>query len=510
MPNDYRENKKLKEYFEYYINQMSVGDIYKPILVEIMMRRSHEFDLSPSEICKDLTSLINNITSISVGPMPDDCKRAAGIYSYAKREIVLSKDYLKNAKTDDDFEILFEILTHEVNHALEREPGGNSKLSQYKDGQLKLYSSLEEAIVEKASDRCVFSREWKEDYAPFFHQNEFGYSDITYVADLIEAAYGVAEKAFLRNAIQGRDKLCEFLSGISGEPIGDTEFFIEMMEINYSRLHRTLYNSDLKGKALQTEVQDVTIALLKQTSYKLNSNLKLQQTKTPEDIENAEMMLDCYRYGFDKMQLVAKNVANGLENKFASKGLAEHILRSTSNLREKNSMTINAMTQIINRRDEIPKQDFEAMMFALKKDAVPPMSYVFERNQIGLEAPDFLPLGDEFLSYRKTDFESTQWENSGIIEQLKAVQDLHRNDEKQSLGLRIKNAYENMKQRFLAIFNKQKILPSGQECQAIETSDIWTLSPEELESFNIGANEVITNAGHQKDGNKNEREEIDY
>ncbi len=489
MSKDYRKNKKLNEYFEFYIKQMGIDEKFTPLLVDVMLRRTIEFDLNPNEIAQEMTSLMNNLTAIEIGKMPKNCENAAGIYSYADKKIVISEDYVRNAKSVNDFEILYEIFTHETYHALARNQYGQSKISTNHAIDGSTYMSLEEAIVEKAADRCIFSRKWSEDYSPFFHQNEFGYSDITYITDVIEAAYGVSEKAFLRNALKGRENLCNFLSSISGEKIEETKYFLNSIEVNYSRLHKALYDKDLKGSELEREVKDSTAALLNLAYYKLNSNLKKIDTRS-ENCENAKIKLDEYKYGFDKMQLVVKHATNGFDKRFKNNAVSEYVRGEIANKAKENSCMINTMSELLENRKNMPTTTFNTMMFFLKQGRANAIKDMYKKNNISLEPLEFIPLKDEFLAYRKNDFEETEWDNSFIINQIIQMKYQFEN-EHPTLKSRIKKGFGAIKD---LLFNKkQKLLPEGTNPIISKSNgEFAALTPEELQNFRKGEKETIT------------------
>ena len=71
------ENKKFnkipsKKYFEKRINKMDVDESLKPILVDILMRRSSEYELNKKEIKQDINRLINNVDEIIVTDNPNE------------------------------------------------------------------------------------------------------------------------------------------------------------------------------------------------------------------------------------------------------------------------------------------------------------------------------------------------------------------------------------------------------------------------------------------------------
>ena len=56
---------------------------------------------------------------------------------------------------------------------------GNDRLASKNSYTDESNTSLEEVIVEKAADRCVYPR--KDNTAPYYHQNKLGYNYITFI-----------------------------------------------------------------------------------------------------------------------------------------------------------------------------------------------------------------------------------------------------------------------------------------------------------------------------------------
>ena len=125
----YEKNTRLKEYLEFYIEQMSVDEKYHPLLVDILMRRAYEFNLRPEEIQQDVSSLVNNLKTIRIGKMPEGYESAAGIYSSVDKEIVLEEGFVEKYTKSKDYQSLYEVLTHEIYHALSRDENGFDRLA---------------------------------------------------------------------------------------------------------------------------------------------------------------------------------------------------------------------------------------------------------------------------------------------------------------------------------------------------------------------------------------------
>ena len=150
------ENHKLKAYFKKYINTMDVDKRFKPYLVDILMRRAKQYDLSPEEIRTDVMTLIGSLDSIEIISANDPImENAWGLYAPDQRKIYLSDDCARNKNNSN--EMIYQTLAHEVYHALSCDPYTRAdRLSGYNRYTGQQNRSLLETIVEKASFKTVF------------------------------------------------------------------------------------------------------------------------------------------------------------------------------------------------------------------------------------------------------------------------------------------------------------------------------------------------------------------
>ncbi len=109
------ENRRLAAYARMRIATMPVSDIYKPLLVDIILRRAYEYELSDQEACSDIETLIRYVKKIEIFPLKAG---TLGVHEPATNTIKLSSEAFK--KNPINAEEIYETLTHEVYHALAR------------------------------------------------------------------------------------------------------------------------------------------------------------------------------------------------------------------------------------------------------------------------------------------------------------------------------------------------------------------------------------------------------
>ena len=98
MSNSYDTDTKLKSYFENYINQMNIDKRYTSVLVDIMMRRSYEYQLSPEEIRQDMIGLLKNLNEIFIDYMTKEYERSNGLYMSKEKKNYNSKKLFKTRR----------------------------------------------------------------------------------------------------------------------------------------------------------------------------------------------------------------------------------------------------------------------------------------------------------------------------------------------------------------------------------------------------------------------------
>lgn len=500
MENEY-DNKKLKKYFEANIRRMEINKEFKPLLVDIMMRRAIAFNLSLQEIYRDMLVLANNLTKIEVGQIPDDYEgNVTGLYYSNERKILISQEIVKKiiiSENMENYEEVYDTLMHEVFHALAMDENGNNTISTINRYTNEVYTSLEEAIVSKAVDRCMHGRRVKEEENfPFFHQNKGAYTDITYITDLLEATYGVSEKAFLRHAIQGKKNLAEFLSSVSGESIDESLGYIDKIETNYSILHKTLYESGFEGKELEDRVKDSLIAgflVSYWTMYRCIENLDVS------DLDTFGYRIERFKFGYNKMGELLRHVTKDFDYRFRNNNVSSYIFDLIKGTQEEGGLKLNIISEILKNKEKIPNEDLVKMLNFAKMERKEKKAFeeeeLFEKYGIELRAIGFVPLKKEsYFMYEDADFKSVRWNNSKIINMCGVFRPEY-------YKFKLNQFFENVKKIFKKcvpnVFGKnetkQKMFGIGKDSEEQTTSNstFGELSSEDLEKFNKGMNKML-------------------
>lgn len=389
------ENKKLKKYFEKYIQEVQVDDKYKPMLVDILLRRADTFDLSPEDIRQDVISLINNLESISVQKMPEGYEEAWGLYCPKEKEIIISDELFESQPEDE----IYQTITHEVYHALSKDEHGNDRIA----GGYNMFtghynSSLLEAIVEKSSYRAVFGNDKQNN--EYFNESARGYPNITFVVDLLEATYGVSEKQFLKNAIMGRERLAEFLASRSGETPQSAYMFLDSIEANYALLHHSLY--PFSGEKISEYQRNANISSALTGMYNLCEDKmaeRIGRTKmTVQSYDEVDNLNDELRYDHNKLAVIMENRLNYFSQYFDN-GIRQNVYNKVGQSRSNTLAKINDINSLIEATPNFSDEPNFLRAFSWAADGklaqLPPDTLAY--YGINLKLDSMLPMTQEIV-----------------------------------------------------------------------------------------------------------------
>ncbi len=238
----------LKRRIDKIVKRLPIDENFKPIIADIVLRRAAQFSRSHSELRADLDALVNNLERIRIVDREKMAiyNYALAVYCGADNEIQISADTLKESP-----ERIYQIIAHELFHVMMKNNLGIDKFDKY-NYILETRSNLyQELIAEKCSYRLTYPVNL--DYSGF-NSNVFGYEDISFVLDFIEATYGVNEQDILKHSLNGRYELARFLAKAGGEEIYEAEDFLDEIEVGGTLLLSTLYeDGDARTKRTKSK-----------------------------------------------------------------------------------------------------------------------------------------------------------------------------------------------------------------------------------------------------------------
>ena len=268
----------LKKKINKYVKKIPIDERFKPLISDIILRRSVQYNRNYRELKEDLEAIVNNLERVRVVDREKMSihNYAFAVYCGADKEILISSDTLKETP-----ERIYQILAHEMFHVMLKNNSGVDKFEKFNE-MLDMRSNLyQELIAEKGSYRLTYPVDM--DYTGF-NSNVFGYEDISFILDFIEAAYGVNEQDILTHSLNGRRELANFLATAGGEEIYEAEEFLDEMEVGGTLLLSTLYEDgdvSTKRQKSKDEVNENIIAAIE-------SMFSICQSKIEERLRNAE------------------------------------------------------------------------------------------------------------------------------------------------------------------------------------------------------------------------------
>ena len=247
------DNTMLRQYASRMVSGISVKDIYKPLLVDILLRRAKEYNISEAEFKKDTTTLIRCLSRIEIENPNIFTRGLSGYYRPPSKKIGISKKLFK--VQDINYDRIYEALTHEVYHVLATGPDGKDIMTSRNSINGEFNYALREEIVSSAASRVVYRRN-------DFMNNRIGYGKTKFSLDLIAATYGITEKEFLDIAIHGKERLkYDLAMGEHNKP-HKTELFLDAMELNLNRLYNIFYSGSSKSQNREKEIGEITDCLI--------------------------------------------------------------------------------------------------------------------------------------------------------------------------------------------------------------------------------------------------------
>lgn len=487
------ENKKLKKYFEKYVKEISVEDKFKPMIVDILLRRADTFNLSKDEIRQDVVSLVYNLDSIVVGQMPEGYETAWGLYTPWEKKVTIAESLMDGQQ---DKASVYQTITHEIYHALAKDENGNDRMAGYNTITGQYNSSLLEAIVEKSSYRAVFGNDRQENV--YYNKNARGYNDITFIVDILEATYGVSEKEFLKNGIMGREKLAEFLAEHSGETPESAYTFLDSIESNYALIHRSLYplpEQQLSPYQMSLNLENGLTGIYNLCESKMAERIanSRYEVTSYEDIDNLN---DELRYDHNKLTTIMKERLDYFSQKY-DHSLSKNVYDRVSVNRHNTLLKINGINSLVESAPNFSDETNFLNAFAWAADgklAQLPQE-VISYYGINLKLDYMLPMTQEIVdrAFYGEKF-GPQYDNSKIPKLFKKIKSNNKGIFKTGLD-KIKSLFFRKDQKLLSAGEIQM----SQDTQPLEINTIFPqLTKEEQEMYNNQVRQAVENLDKSK------------
>lgn len=389
------------------IENMHIDSIYKDIIVEALLRRAKQYEFSKRRINQDILNLKANLRKITIvnGDIKDH-ESSLAVYDSIEKEILIStKSFEENPK------VVFGIICHELYHVLYKNKKGIDSFDRKNElfmGYSKVY---EELFVEKASYRTVNKTD--RSYRGF-NKNAFGYDDIVFVLDMIEATYGVNEQELLSNAIEGRRALTKFLASKGNESYSDTEKFLEELEVGAALLFSTVYPKNSNMTDIRDDEHNVKNSL--ETLYnccaeKILCRLELYRNKSYREAVEMKNEIACCAIRLKNI-LLDRIVYFEKHDRY---NLYRDVKRNVSFLSNQLTQRLSDIEQIL---DEMCKSNKSEMLSLIEDAQYGDLTDERFMLKVGITRR-FKPCFNSSRRYEKTKSEPKwyceEWDNNNVI-----------------------------------------------------------------------------------------------
>lgn len=251
-------NQEAYDYVASQINKTKINSVFKPIVIDIILRRRHEYQLDDKYFHRDVESFIRNVEDIYWEDLPE---KKGGDFYPEKKCIRINRNAFKEDMNDEQFaEKLLAVICHECGHAMNFDETGNDRTFKTDsmdpaDSTIPIDGILE-IFTEKESDRLIHNR--KQEDAFKYYNETTGYRPTTKYVNAIAAAFGIKEKELLSAAIKGEQELYEALkANIKDENFSQKKF--RDIALNIRIAHKELY----KDKDDEIDKKNLGCALIK-------------------------------------------------------------------------------------------------------------------------------------------------------------------------------------------------------------------------------------------------------
>lgn len=402
-------DQEAYDYIESEINKTKINSIFKPILIDIILRRRYEYQLDDKYFHRDVKSFIGNVRDIYLENLPDNI---FGQFHHQKKCIRINKKkFEKNVHDEQGVEVLLEVICHECVHAMNSDEEIIDRTFD-ENNQILDNTGIREIFVEKEADRMVCNREAEEAFN--YHNKTNAYIYTTAYVNAIAAAFGVKEKDLLSAATKGNPELFELLnSNIKSKDFSKDIF--EQICFNLNLAHIDFYKGD------ESFLQNLDEVDWENLWDSLNFMYRDMEQILEYRIQNLE---------WDNSEDLQKKLEDiKLSQNAVSKVMESPIIRTLAKVKEKELVAMHDKTKVYAKVMSIEeiikrqgKDSNELISFVQKAESVDGILEFMKENGMEIN-PTNVALMPEFeLSEQKKDewtkefcLDGEEWDNTELI-----------------------------------------------------------------------------------------------
>lgn len=286
------ENCKYSALIEKSVAEMEFADEFKIFVSEVLKRRAIQFDFTKEQVELDLRRLSVSLKSITV---EFEKIYFAGSYCISNKSLNMNS-FCNYICTNES---LYATFTHELYHALAVEDGKDTM------ADFNMYSgeengSLLEVIVEKASYQNVFPVKTKN---PYYNLNSDGYISMAFATEMLSATFGISEFEFIKNGIQGKERLIKYLANKAHCEEITIMKFLDSFEMNLAIIHGIAYDYD---KKINPFIKGKNIAEALGRMKKICAHMMMVNLDNLPENEITDEKIEDLKYNFNKLNEAVK------------------------------------------------------------------------------------------------------------------------------------------------------------------------------------------------------------
>ena len=233
-------NQEAYDYVASQINKTRIHPVFRPIIIDIILRRRYEFQLDDKYFHRDVESFINNVKDIYCEDLQD--KHLAEFLPRKKCIRINKNKFKNNMHNEQEMEHILDFICHECQHAMNSD--GTMIDRTFSENKSAIDNiGIIEIFSEKEADRMVYNRKLEDSFK--YLKETSGYGATTEFVDAIAAAFGIKEKELLSATIKGKQELYEVLNvNIKNQDFAKTIFEDICFNINIAHIeiYRDPYN----------------------------------------------------------------------------------------------------------------------------------------------------------------------------------------------------------------------------------------------------------------------------
>ena len=344
----------------------------------------------------------------------------SGFYYRSFKKININYDFIQTCfergkKTESDiFTTMYETLTHEVYHGISKQ---GKILGLTESSRREIYGiALNEIFNENAADRTVYTARNEEEK---LKRKTNGYSEITFLVDLLSASLGIDDKIMLKSGIQNREKLYNVLKRNYSEYDFNKNILSKFqgIETNLDMIYNCIY-----GDTIDPCLKFYSNSLYENIYSLASNNLKCNNTEL--DSQYVQTIVKSY-HNLDF--LINESLEQFISKKCISPQSAKNIKENLKDLKIDYLKQVTDIIKFVKIKSQIQDEEFELYAKDFAKHGELSKESDIIKSVFGVEIIDDdiekrkTCIENEIQKYKNQEYSENEWDNKEIIKQMKKI-----------------------------------------------------------------------------------------